>query len=96
MSPTLRAIFFEGLGFAALWSIIQNLSTGIWRNRGFTIDVRENPGRFYLIMFWQAGFVGFAIAIILHALGLIGDPFVWMEDVTAAACRPAALMGYTC
>jgi hypothetical protein len=80
MSPTLRAIFFEGMGFVALWSVIRDISTGNTTNRGSTINVKENPGGFYLIVFFKAGFVSLAIAIIPHALGLIDDPFAWMQQ----------------
>jgi hypothetical protein len=80
MSPTLRAIFFEGMGFVALWSVIKDISTGNATSRGITINVRENPGGFYLIVFFKAGLVSFAIAIILHALRLIDDPFAWMQQ----------------
>jgi hypothetical protein len=51
MSPTLRAIFSEGMGFVALWSVIKDISTGNATSRGMTINVRENPGGFYLVVF---------------------------------------------
>jgi len=27
-----------------------------------------------------AGFVSFAIAVVLNAFGMIGDPFIWMQQ----------------
>jgi hypothetical protein len=49
------------------------------RYRNSDIDVRENPGGYYLMIFINAAFVCFAAAVVLHAFGLIGDPFVWMR-----------------
>lgn len=51
--------------------------TGSTINRGMTIDAEENPGGFYLVQFCKAGFVSFAAAVLLNALGLIGYPFAW-------------------
>ena len=79
MLPTLVTLFFAALGFASLWSLMKDLGAGSTTNRGITFTARENPGGFYLTMFCKAGFVSFAIAVVLHALGLIGDPVVWMH-----------------
>ena len=80
MSPILRTLFFAALGFFSLWSLMKDLGAGSTTNRGMTINVSENPGGFYLTMFCKAAFVCFAIAVILNALGLIGDPFVWLAQ----------------
>jgi hypothetical protein len=77
MSPLLRAAFFEILGLWSLWSIVNNLRTGVATNGKMTIDIRENAGGFYLTIACKAAFVGFAIAVLLNALGLIDDPFAW-------------------
>jgi hypothetical protein len=45
-----------------------------------TIDVRENPGGYYLLIFIKAAFVCFAVAVLLNAFGLTGDPFIWMRQ----------------
>jgi hypothetical protein len=78
MSPHLRAAFFEILGFWSLWSIMSDLRTGIATNGRMTIALRENAGGFYLTIACKAGFVCFAIAVLLNALGLIDDPFAWL------------------
>lgn len=80
MSPFLTAAFFEILGLISLWSMIGDLRSGSTTNRGMTIDAKENPGGFCLVMLCKAGFVCFAIAVLLNALGLIGDPLVWMRQ----------------
>jgi hypothetical protein len=77
MSPQLRVAFFEILGLWSLWSIVNNLRAGIATNGSMTINIRENPGGFYLTIACKAAFAGFAIAVLLNALGLIDDPFAW-------------------
>jgi hypothetical protein len=77
MSPILITGFFVFLGLYSLWAIVNELRTGIAANRNSTIDVRENPGGFYLLVFIKVAFVCFAAAVVLNAFGLIGDPFVW-------------------
>jgi hypothetical protein len=73
--------FFLFIGLYSLWGLANDLRTGVAvnRNRDSGIDVRENPGGFYLRVFVKAAFVCFATAVVLHAIGLIGDPFVWMR-----------------
>ena len=80
MSPLLRAAFFEVLGLWSLWSIVNDLRTGSMTNGGMTIDLSDNPGGFYLTIACKAAFVSFAFAVLLNALGLIGDPFVWFTQ----------------
>jgi len=81
MSPLLRAAFFEVIGIWSAFQIWKNLRTGIIDNkRGWTIDRRDNPGGFYLYTLANVLFVIFAIAVLLNALGLIGDPFVWIKQ----------------
>jgi hypothetical protein len=77
MSPTLITGFFIVLGLYSLWGIINELRTGIAKGGRATIDVRENAGGCYLLIFTKSAFVCFVVAIILNAFGLIGDPFIW-------------------
>lgn len=81
MPPFLRAAIFEALGLWALFNLWKNLKTGIVDNkRGWVIDRRDNPGGFYLTTLVNVLFAGFAIAVLLNALGLIGDPFLWLKQ----------------
>jgi hypothetical protein len=80
MPPILITGFFLVLGLYSLWALANELRTGIATGRRSTIDVRENPGGFCLLIFIKAAFVCFAVAVLLNALGLIGDPFVWMRQ----------------
>jgi hypothetical protein len=81
MSPNLTTGFIFFLGLYSLWGVLNELRTGVavGRNSKSTIDVRENPGGFYLLVFVKAAFVCFATAVVLHGFGLIGDPLVWMR-----------------
>jgi hypothetical protein len=81
MSPNLITGFFLFLGLYSAWGLLNTLRTGvvIGRNSKSTVDVRENPGGFYLLVFFNAAFICFATAVVLYAFGLIGDPFVWMQ-----------------
>jgi hypothetical protein len=76
MSPILITGFFGFLGLYSLWAIVNELRTGIAANRNSTIDVRENPGGFYLLVFVKVAFVCFAVAVVLNVFGLVCDPFV--------------------
>ena len=57
--------------------MVSDLRAGIATNGRMTIDIRENPGGFYLTIACKAAFAGFAIAVLLNVLGLIDDPFAW-------------------
>ena len=83
MSLILRDGFFVVIGLIALWSLTKDLATGNaaarWKT---TTSVDENPAGFYLIVCVKAAFVCFGIAVALHALGLIRDPYVWIAQHT--------------
>jgi hypothetical protein len=36
---------------------------------------------FYLLVFTKTAFISSAFAAVLHASGLIGDPFVWVQTL---------------
>jgi hypothetical protein len=49
------------------------------RSRHASFNVEPSRGAFYLFVFCRAAFASFAIAVVLNAFGMIGDPFVWMH-----------------
>jgi hypothetical protein len=49
------------------------------QSRGWTCAIDDNPVGFCLIISMKAGFVGLAIAEILYAFGLVGDPFALIK-----------------
>jgi hypothetical protein len=79
MSSSLTTGVILFLGLYSLWGLLNELRTGVAWNRGGNIDVRENPGGFYLLAFIKVAFICFATAVVLHAFGLIGDPVAWMR-----------------
>lgn len=80
MPPILIPGFFLLIGLYSLWALMNELRTGIATSRRSSIDVRDNPGGFYLLIFIKAAFVCLAVAVLLNAFGVIGDPFVWMRQ----------------
>lgn len=80
MPSLLYTALFEALGAVALWTMVTDIRAGSTTNRGMTINVRENPGGFYLVMFAKGAFACFAAATLLHTLGLIGDPVAWVHE----------------
>jgi hypothetical protein len=68
------------MGLYSLASLVGDLRTGVAASRNRNVDVREYPGWFYLLVFTKKAFISFACAVVLHAFGLIGDPFVWMRE----------------
>ncbi|MET3838337.1 hypothetical protein [Bradyrhizobium sp. OAE829] len=80
MSPLLRTTVVSLLAVYLTWSIVNELRAGSLKSRGMVIDAKENPGGFYAIQFCKACFVSFAFAALLHALGLIGDPYIWTRQ----------------
>jgi hypothetical protein len=80
MSPVLRDAFFAAVGLFSLWSLTKDLATGNAQGRRMIINVDENPGGFYLVVFCKVAFVCFAVAVILHALGVLGDPYVFIAQ----------------
>jgi hypothetical protein len=77
MLPVLKTLFFAALGFCSLRSLMNDLGTGVAASKNSTINVKESPGAFYLIVFCKTAFVCFAVAVLLNAFGLISDPLVW-------------------
>jgi hypothetical protein len=76
MSPAFNATIFGILGLIAAWAIRNNIRSGTASSRGWTCTIDDNPIGFCLIISMKAVFVGLAIAEILHAFGLVDDPFV--------------------
>ncbi len=82
MPLTLGTAVFAIAGLIALWSVANDIGSGkaATTKPAWTIDRDENPGGFWFTVLCKAAFVGFAIAVLLHALGLIGDPVVWIQQ----------------
>ena len=87
MPPAFNATIFGILGLIAAWAIRNNIRSGTASSRGWTCTIDDNPIGFCLIVSMKAVFVGLAIAEILHAFGLVDDPFVHITPETLAAVQ---------
>lgn len=79
MPPAFNAAIFGILGLIAAWAIRNNIRSGTASSHGWTCTIDDNPFGFCLIVSMKAVFAGFAIAEILHAFGLVGDPFAYIK-----------------
>jgi hypothetical protein len=80
MSPIVTAAVFGLLGLAAIYGIRKNIISGSAMSRGWTCTVDDNPVGFCLIVAMKGALVGCAIAEILHAFGLAGDPVAQIQQ----------------
>jgi hypothetical protein len=83
MPPAFIATVFGILGLAAIWGIGKNITTGTATSRGWTCTIDDNPVGFCLIVATKGAMVGFAIAEILYAFGLSGDPIARIKQALA-------------
>ena len=82
-SPLLWPLIIEITGLLALASLIQDLRTGQDVSRSGTVDRRDNPAGFWLLISIKAAVICFAIAEVLFGIGLIEhDPYVWLQQHT--------------
>jgi hypothetical protein len=87
MYPFFRAIFFEILGIWSAYQIWKNFQTGTASGRGWTLERRDNPAGFWAYTLFNVLFVAFAAAVLLNAIGLVGDPFAWVRGVVPSLFR---------
>lgn len=68
------------LGFCAAfavivsWSLLRAVKTGQISSRGWTFQLDENPGGFFLVAFCDVLILAGCIWFALHTLGLVGGP----------------------
>ena len=74
MSPAFLAAIFGLLAVVASWSIMHDLATGVAQDELYRFGANSNPIGFLAIIAGRVFVVGFGIAMILFACGLIGDP----------------------
>jgi hypothetical protein len=84
MPPTAIAFVFGIFGLLAIWGIQRDISSGSATSRGWTCTVDDNPIGFCLIVSVKVFVVGLAIAEILHACGLAGDPIANIKRMLPA------------
>ncbi|MBR2118314.1 MAG: hypothetical protein V4458_11440 [Pseudomonadota bacterium] len=70
------------------WFIVGEIVSGQTSTKAkSSISRADNPGGFWLTIMIKAAFVVFAVAVLLHALGLTGDPIVWLRETFPAFVR---------
>ena len=74
-APFIAAVFAI-LGLLAAWSIRRDIIRGTASSQGWTCTLDDNPVGFALIVASKGLMLGFAVAVVLHAFGLVGDPVV--------------------
>lgn len=81
MPLTLNLVAIEIAGLIALWTVVNDLRTGkAATTKTWTVDFAHNPVGFCLLVAFKIAFVAFAAAMLLHALGLIGDPVAALKQ----------------
>jgi drug/metabolite transporter superfamily protein YnfA len=81
MHHYLLAGLFEIAGLYSLFRIVRQLKTGVVNdNRGYEVNVRANPGGFYLQIIACFVFAILALALALNQLELISDPLAWLRE----------------
>jgi len=73
MPQWFTATVFGLLALAAVWGIYRSLSTGVAYDGIYRFEIDSNPLGFAFAIASRVLIIAFAIAMILHALGLIGD-----------------------
>jgi hypothetical protein len=78
---TLNLVAIEIAGLIALWSIANDLrSRKAATSKAWTVDFAHNRIGFCLLVAFKIAFIAFAAAMLLHALGLIGDPVAALQQ----------------
>ncbi|TPJ74904.1 hypothetical protein [Mesorhizobium sp. B2-7-1] len=74
MPQWFTATVFGLLALAAVWGIYRSVSSGVAYDDIYRFEIGSNPLGFAFAIASRILIVAFAIAMILHALGFIGDP----------------------
>jgi hypothetical protein len=78
---TLNLVAIEIAGLIALWSIANDLrSRKAATSKAWTVDFAHNRIGFCLLVAFKIAFIAFAAAMLLHALGLIGEPVAALKQ----------------
>jgi hypothetical protein len=74
------ALIFGIFGLVAAYTIQNDIKRGVtWDQRTFALD--QNPIMFSVAILGKASIVALAIAEILHAFGLVGDPIAALRAI---------------
>ena len=77
MPPWIIASVFGLVAIAAVWGIYRGLATGITDRGLWKFKVDESPLGFFLTLLVKAVVLCFAVAVVLHVVGLSSfDPII--------------------
>jgi hypothetical protein len=79
-------VFFAATLLGA-WFIVGEIISGQTANRNSVVERADNPGGFWLLITVKSAFVVFGVAVLLHVLGLIGNPYAWLHATFPALFR---------
>jgi hypothetical protein len=79
MHPWAAAIVMGGLALLAAWSVARALREGIASSFVRTYHVDEEPVGYGLCVLSEMGVVALGAATVLHAFGIIGEPFAAID-----------------
>lgn len=70
------------------WMIIGEIRLGQVSIKSDSVFTRaDEPGGFWCAVVMKCAFVVFAVAVLLHLTGLIGDPVAWLRETFPAFFR---------
>ncbi len=74
VNPLIIVSAFGFVAFAAAWSILTDLVTGVAGDRKYDLRLNSHPVSYIAIICGKVAVMGFAVAEILHTFDLVGDP----------------------
>lgn len=81
-------IVLSAAALLGAWFIIGEIVSGQTATKAKSVISRaENPGGFWFAIAIKTAFIVFAVAVLLHVLGLTGDPLVWLRETFPAFVR---------
>ena len=77
MPPWIIALVFGLFAIAAVWGIYRSLVTGVANDGTRTVKADQSPVGFLVVLFVKLLVLCFAVAVVLHAVGLSAfDPII--------------------
>ena len=85
--PLLAFIVLSAAVLLGAWFIIGEIVSGQASAKAGSFNRADEPGAYWLAILTKVAFVVFAVAVLLNALGLTGDPYVWLHGTFPAFFR---------
>lgn len=75
MHPWLAAVVLGTIAVLSAWQLVRSLRDGVARSFVQEYYLDENPAGYLLCILGEIGIVILGAATVLHAFGVIGNPF---------------------